>query len=135
MSEHKFQYSQFDNIEGQYVVRTDDQAEFKELVKMVKLATGRAFAQAPVKQNSAPQSGDKPKVPYMWLDDTCPVCNRGSMVKTVKESKTGEKYNALICDQKDCRGYAYISKYSKPFAATGNMPINEENPLPDEMPF
>ena len=110
---NRFQYSQFDNVDGQYVVRTDDQAEFKELVKMVKIATGKAFVQASVKQNSAP-SGDKSKVPYMYENDLCPVCNRGLLQKTVKESKTGEKYNALVCDQQGCKGFAYLSKFLKP---------------------
>lgn len=109
----KYQYSQFDKVEGQYVVRSEDQEEFKKLVALVKIATGNTFPKASQTQNPAP-TGDKPKVPYMWSGDTCPTCNKGILAKTVKVSKTGEKYDALICDQQGCKGFAYVSKYPKP---------------------
>ncbi len=107
----KFQYSQFDKLDGQYVVRTDDQEEFKKLVAMVKMATGVAFS-APQAPKTA-ISGEKPKVPYMWAGDTCPLCHKGVLVATVKETKDGKKYNALVCDQDGCWGKAYPSKYPK----------------------
>ncbi len=129
-SYNKFQYSQFDDVDGQYVVRTDDQAEFKELVKMVKLATGKAFGspKPSVAAKTASNSGEKPKVPYMWAGDTCPLCGKGVLVATVKETKDGKKYNALVCDQDGCWGKAYPSKYPK----SNNQPTVhvDDNDLP-----
>ncbi len=128
----KFQYSQFDKLDGQYVVRTDDQEEFKKLVALVKMATGNAFASktAPQTPKSAPTSVEKPKVAYMWSGDPCPVCGHGVMTRTLKTNKAGEKYDALICDQKDCTGYAYLSKFPKKFEATGQVDFSKESDLP-----
>jgi hypothetical protein len=110
---NKFQYSSFDQNGNQYVIRTDDEAEFKELVAKVKKAVGSQTPQAPVKQNSA-ISGDKPKTPYMWAGDTCPTCHKGKLVRGWNKTKDGTKYEALMCDQNGCYGKAYISKYPKP---------------------
>jgi len=119
MSEYpKYQYSEFIG-EGQYVVRTDDSQEFAGMVKAVQ-----------AKRTVSGSTSIKAKLPYMWEGDNCPVCNRGNLVKTVKESKAGEKYNALICDQPSCSGKAYLSKYPK------QVSVNEEPPLTNEdIPF
>jgi len=112
----KYQYSQFDDVNGQYVVRTDDVEEFKKLVAQVKIATNSLAKgyQTQKTGRSLASQDDKPKVPYMYEGDLCPVCNRGVLEKTIKESKAGEKYNALVCDQQGCKGFAYLSKFLKP---------------------
>ena len=130
---NKYQYSQFDNLEGQYVVRTDDPEEFTAMVKKVKMTTGKAFESKltpPPTQNSAPNSGDRPKVPYMWAGDTCPLCHKGVLIATIKETRDGKKYSALVCDQDGCYGKAYPSKYPK---KTDQPTIHiDEN---DDLPF
>ena len=110
----KFQFSLFDGEDGQYVVRTEDEDEFKQMVAKVRLAVLARHPQASKPEPTYEKvESEKPKVPYMWENDVCPICHQGNMTKTVKQSKTGEKYNALICDQPNCKGYAYISKYPK----------------------
>lgn len=120
----KFQYSQFDKLEGQYVVRTDDPEEFKKLVAQVKIATGNTFPQASQTSKSA-STDEKPKVPYLHEGDACPTCKKGILQKTVKESKSGEKYNALVCDQSGCKGFAYLSKFPKTTPTIPDREINE----------
>ena len=106
----KFQFSLFDG-DGQYVVRSEDETEFKQLVAKVRLAVS-AHHPEPVREPTYEKIvEDKPSIPYMHEGDTCITCHKGTMTKTVKTNKKGEKYNALICDQPNCKGYAYISKY------------------------
>lgn len=121
----KYQYSQPVSNGGMYVVRTDDVAEFQILVTKVKNAAGGG--ERPI--------SDKPKtkVPYMWEGDTCPVCNAGTLVKTTKVSKQGEKYTALICSQNSCKGYAYLSKYPKQGEETNDQ--YEETMNTEDIPF
>jgi hypothetical protein len=125
---NKYQFSAFGKDGEQYVVRTDDKEEFKQMVADVKIVTN-SLAKAPVRSNSAPTASEKPKVPYMSIGDKCHVCGQGTLEKTVKESKTGEKYNALVCDLQGCKGFAYISKFPK-FAATATPIPQDDNEIP-----
>lgn len=134
---NRYQYSQFDSVGGQYVVRTDDAEEFKDLVKKVHLAVG-TLSQASQTPKSAPTSDSKPKVPYMWSGDTCPLCGKGKLVPTVKETKEHKKYDALVCDQDGCWGKAYPSKFPKfPSNATPfpKEEVIQVNPNDDSLPF
>jgi hypothetical protein len=128
----KYQYSEFVG-DGQYVVRSNDKAEFKIMVAEVKLAVAASpkIQKASQTQNSAPTSDSKPKVPYMHVGEKCPVCGQGTLQKTIKESKAGEKYNALVCDQQGCSGFAYISKYPRKFPMTAT-PFPQELTSPEE---
>lgn len=56
----------------------------------------------------------KSKAPYMWEGDKCHVCREAHLIKVErKSSKSGEMFQALACENVNCKGFAYISKYPK----------------------
>lgn len=136
---NKYQFSKFVG-EDQYVVRSDDATEFSGMVERVKKITPPIKAQQT--QNSAPNSDDRPKRAYKHTGDLCTTCNVGHYVETMKTNKAGEKYKMLICDQTNCKGDAYISKYPRagsptatPFGAYAEQPPVEINFDDNDRPF
>lgn len=95
----KYQYSQFvkrPGVDGQIVVRTDDEEEFKELIKFVTIACKPSKI---TPKNDVVASHQQSIASELPATKKCAECG-GQMTLKSGTGKTGKPYTAYFCDER-----------------------------------